>query len=42
MKSTGSGHFYPTIARRLPIATRYKKELLLRVCASVCLTAALR
>jgi len=38
VKSTGSGHFQPNFARRMPIANRYEKEIRCRLCASVCLS----
>jgi hypothetical protein len=38
MKSTGSGHFHPNMAVRLPIADRLEDQIRLRLCASVCLT----
>jgi len=38
VKATGTGHFYPTLARRMPFVDRYEEEILARLCASVCLT----
>ncbi len=38
MKSTGSGHFHPNMARRMPIANRFEDAIRLRLCASVCLS----
>ncbi len=38
VKTTGSGHFQPNLARRLPIVTEYPRELTLRTLALNCLT----
>ena len=38
MKTTGSGHYHPNLARRLPIVTYHAEELRLRACLLNCLT----
>ncbi len=39
LKSTGSGDFYPNIARRLPIIDRHESAAQARVCFMICVTS---